>query len=327
MRSTPSRIAAGLAVLALAAATSAGAQTGDWPSKPVRILVPIAAGSVTDVVLRAAAPLVSAQLGQQLVVENRPGASGVIGAEACARATADGYTICATYHAIMSFNPHTFEKLPYDPARDFVPVTNLYFVTEALVVPRSLAPNTVAELRSFAAANPAALNFGTLGEGSLQELMVAWLNREWNAKVQGVPYKGGGPIAAAVTAGEIQMAQMGLGNFLGPIRAGQVKALALSAARRSPQLPDVPTLAEAGLGGFASRPWWGIVVPAGTPAPIVARLNATFVSVFRDPKFVEFLEGRYVEPAPGTAAEFASFLEADRKAAGELVRLAKRGKN
>lgn len=302
-------------------AGSAGAQS-DYPNKPIRVLLPIAPGSVTDVVLRAAAVPLGQRLGQPLVIDNRTGASGIVGAEACAKAAPDGYTVCAVYHSIMSYNPYTFEKLPYDPERDFTPVTNLFFVTEGLVVPSSLPVQTVADLRAYAMKNPTGVNLGTLGEGSLQELFVSWLNREWKTSVVGIAYKGGGPIANALGAGEIQIGQMGIGNFLGLIQAGKLRALAISASQRSKLLPQVPTMAEAGLGGFPARTWWGLVVPAGTPAPIVARLNADFVQVFRDPKFAEYMEGRYVEGAAGTPQEFAAFLKADREAARTLVRLA-----
>jgi tripartite-type tricarboxylate transporter receptor subunit TctC len=308
------------AVLALATG-NASAQS-DYPNKPIRLLLPIAAGSVTDVVLRAASQPLSQRLGQQVVIDNRTGASGIVGAEACAKAAPDGYTVCAVYHSIMSYNPYTFDKLPYDAGRDFAPVTNLFFVTEGLVVPSSLPVQSVAELRAFAAKNPAALNLGTLGEGSLQELFVSWLNREWKSSIVGIAYKGGGPIANALGAGEIQIGQMGIGNFLGLIQAGKLRALAISAGQRSKLLPQVPTMAEAGLGGFPARTWWGLVVPTGTPAPVIAKLNAEFVQVFRDPRFAEYMEGRYVEGAAGTPQEFAAFLKSDREAAQMLVRLA-----
>ena len=264
--------------LLLAASTFALAQTG-FPNKPIRIFVPIAAGSVTDVVLRAAAPLLSQRLGQPVIIDNRPGASGIVGAEACAKAPADGYTICAVYHSIMSFNPYTFDKLPYDPDKDFAPVGRLFFVTEGLVVPAAFPVQSVADLKTYALQHPSGVNLGTLGEGSLQELFVAWLNREWKTKIVGVPYKGGGPIANAVTSGEIQMAQMGLGNFIGLVQGGQLKAIAVASEKRSKSLPNVPTVQEAGLGGFPSRPWWGIAAPAGTPPAVVARLNADFNAV------------------------------------------------
>ncbi len=309
------------AVLSLMVGAFASAQTA-YPSKPIRLLVPIAAGSVTDVVLRAAVPLLSQRLGQPVVIENRPGASGVVGAEACAKASPDGYTICAVYHSIMSFNPYTFDKLPYDPDKDFAPVGRLFFVTEGLVVPAAFPVNSVSELKAYALQHPNGVNLGTLGEGSLQELLVAWLNREWKTKIVGVPYKGGGPIANAVTSGEIQMAQMGLGNFIGLLQGGQLRAIAIAADKRSKLFPNVPTVQEAGLGGFPSRPWWGIAAPAGTAPPVVARLNAEFNAVFRDPKMLEMMEARYVEPALTSSPEFTSFLKTDRESAGVLVRLA-----
>ena len=315
------------AVIALLALLAGVVHAQTYPAKPIRFIVPIAPGSVTDVVVRAAAQELAPRLGQPLVIDNRAGASGIIGAEACARAPADGYTICAVYHAIMSFNALTHDKLPYDAERDFAPVTNLYFVTEALVVPAALPVASVEELRSHARSNPRALNLGTLGEGSLQELFLAWLNREWQVAIQGIPYKGGGPIASAVTAGEIQMGLMGVGNFVGAIQSGRVKPLAVSSQRRAAALPNVPTMDEAGLAGFRSRPWWGLAAPAGTPPAAIERLNAEFVKLLREPKFLEFLEGRFVEPAPGTQQEFAAFLKADREVAASLVRLARQGKN
>ena len=310
------------AVLFAATSGQVGAQAS-YPNKPIHILVPIAAGSVTDVVMRAAAQELTPRFGQAVLIENRPGASGIIGAEACAKAAPDGYTACAVYHATMSFNPLMFDKLPYDPQKDFVPVTNLYFVIEALMAPAALPANSVGELKALAIAKPGALNFGTLGPGSLQELLVAWLNDEWKTNIAGIPYKGGGPIAAALAANEIQLGQMGIGNFIGQIKAGQVKALAVNGNKRSPLLLTVPTATEAGIGGFSSRPWWGLAVPAGTPKETIARLNAEFVRLFREPKFAEFLDARAVEPAPGTPEEFATFLKLDRESAAALVRLAK----
>ena len=322
MHSTIRRAGLVLALTACVLSPAVQAQD-DYPTRPVKLIVPIAPGSVTDVVLRAATPALGQQLGQPIVVENRPGASGIDGAEACAKAPADGYTLCAVYHATMSFNPFMFEKLPYDPARDFTPINRLFYVTEGLVVPAALPVRSVAELRAYAKAHPDAVNFGTLGSGSLQELLVAWLNREWGTRMVGVPYKGGGPIANAVTAGEIQLAQMGLGNFIGLIQSGQLRAIAVAGAQRSPQLPDVPTMAESGLGGFPSRPWWGIAAPAGTPSSIVARIHRAFTAVFQDPKMVEVMQTRYVESALDTPEQFVRFLAQDRQAAGMLVELAR----
>jgi tripartite-type tricarboxylate transporter receptor subunit TctC len=294
----------------------------EYPTKPVRVIVPIAPGSVTDVLARAAAQELSARLGQPLLVENRVGASGIIGGEACARAAPDGYTLCILYSNILSFNPHLFDKLPYDVSRDFAPVTNLYFITEGLIASASLPVDSVDELRILARTKPGTLNFGTLGPGSGPELFLNWLNAQWRTDITAIPYKGGGPVALALAAGEIQLGFMGLGNFIGPIQGGQVKVLAVSGSKRSKLVPGAPTRDEAGLGAYPGRVWWGLLVPAGTAGVIVQKLNTQLVRLFREPKFVEFLENRYVEPATGTPEEFAAFLKADRDTAGKLVRLA-----
>jgi tripartite-type tricarboxylate transporter receptor subunit TctC len=308
--------------LALAAALAAGSASAqqDYPAKPIRLIVPLAAGSITDIVLRSAAQELQSRLGQPLLIDNRPGASGMVGTDACAKAPADGYTVCAVYLASMSLNPHTIAKLPYDPDKDLAPIGKLFYVTEGLFVPVTLPVSTVAELRSQAARTP--MNFGTLGEGSLQDLFVAWLNGEWKTAIAGIPYKGGGPISNALAAGEIQIGLMGVGNFIPLMQAGKVKALAVSTEQRSPLLPNVPTMKEAGLGGFTTHVWWGLAAPAGTPPNVISRLNTEFNRLLREPKFAEFLQSRHLVPAPGTTQEFAQFLKADREQAAALVRQA-----
>jgi tripartite-type tricarboxylate transporter receptor subunit TctC len=316
-----SRALAGTAAVLLALGAAQALGQPAYPAKPVRVIVPIAPGSVTDVLVRAIAQELTTRLGQSVLVENRASASGVIGGEACARAAPDGYTLCVLYPNILSFNPHLFDKLPYDVERDFVPVTNLYFITEGLVATASLAVTSVDELKSLARAKPGTLNFGTLGPGSGPELFLNWLNAQWQTDITPIPYKGGGPVALALATGEIQLGFMGLGNFIAQIQGGQVKVLAVSGSKRSKLVPGAPTRDEAGLGGYPGRVWWGLLVPTGTNAAIVQKLNAEFVQLFREPKFVDFLESRYVEPATGTPEEFAAFLKADRQAAGKLVRL------
>ncbi|MCR0983340.1 Bug family tripartite tricarboxylate transporter substrate binding protein [Roseomonas populi] len=308
------------ALLASAMAWGAphSAQAQPYPSRPLRVIVPIAPGSVTDVILRAASPELSQRLGQPVVIENRAGANGIVGAQACAAAAPDGYTLCAVYHATMSFNPLQFDRLPYDPA-SFVPVTNLFLLTEVLVASSATPARSVEELRRLATTQP--LTFGTLGGGSLQELLVSWLNNQWGANITGIPYRGGGPIALAVAANEIQLGNMGVGNFLGGIQAGTVRPLAVTTTRRSPLLPETPTFGEAGLGGFPSRGWWGLVAPAGTPAEAVNRINAEVNRLFRDPAFADFLGRQGVQPQPGTPAEFAAFMAEDRAGAEALIRL------
>jgi tripartite-type tricarboxylate transporter receptor subunit TctC len=299
---------------------SADAQ--DYPNRPIRVIVSIAAGSVTDVIIRRASNDISPRFGQQLVIENKGGAAGILGAQACATATPDGYTLCVIYHSTMSYNPLLFEKLPYDPDKDFVPITRLFFLTEGVFVPASLGVNSVEELKTFAHAKPDSLNFATLGEGSFPDLFLRWLNNQWHTRIVGIPYKGGGPAAQAIAAGEVQLTRFGVGNFMGLLEAGNVKALAVTSAKRSSLLPNVPTYAEVGWGDYPGQGWWGLAAPKGTSAAIIAKINAEFVKTFKDPKFIEFLEKEFVVSAPTSPEEFSEFLKADRKAAEALVKIA-----
>ena len=301
-------------------AVSAQAQT--YPDRPIRLIVSIAAGSVTDVIMRKTGAELQPQLGQPLVIENRGGASGIVAAQACAQATPDGYTLCVIYHSTMSYNPLLFSKLPYDPDRDLVPVARLFFLNEGLFVSNEIGVNTVAELKKLAQAKPESLNYATLGEGSFPDLYLKWLNNQWGTKIVGVPYKGGGPAAQALAANQVQLTRFGIGNFLGLIQGGKVKALAVSSEKRSPLLPDVPTLAEAGLGGYPGQGWWGLAAPKGTPPAIVNKINAIFVKLYKDPKFVDYLNHQAVVAAPDSPAEFATFLKEDRKAAEALIKIA-----
>ena len=317
----PRGVAACASILAplMVWALPVGAQT--YPDRPIRVIVPIAAGSVTDIIMRATASELAPRLGQSLVIENKGGASGIPGAQACAQAAPDGYTLCLVYHNTLSINPLMFNKLPYDADKDFTLITNLYLLVEALFVSSSLNVNTAAELKAYAQAHPTALNYGTLGPGSSPEMFLKWMNQKWNVNIVGIPYRGGGPIAQALVAGELQVAKMGLGNFLGLMGTGKIKPIAVAAARRSILAPEVPTLAEAGI-DFPPFGWWGLAAPKGVPQPIVERINAELVKLYREPKFVDYLEKQAVLPAPGSPAEFAAFLKKDRRDAEFLIQIA-----
>lgn len=299
--------------------TTANAQ--NYPDKPIRMIVSIAAGSVTDVIMRAASKEVEAKLGQPLVIENRGGAAGILGGQACAQSPGDGYTLCVIYHSTMSYNPVLFDKLPYNPETDLVPVTRLFFLTEGLFISADLPVKTVAELRALAQSKPEGLNFATLGNGSFPDLFRIWLNNQWGTKIVGVPYKGGGPAAQALASNEVQLTRFGIGNFRGAMDAGRVRVLAVTSEKRSPLLPDVPTYKEAGL-DYPGQGWWGLAVPKGTPTPIVDKIHAAFVAVFNDPKFIEYLDNQSVVSATTSPAGFIDFLKADRKAAEDLVKIA-----
>ena len=262
------------------------ARADSYPSRPIKMIVSIAAGSVTDVIMRTAAGRLQQQLGQPVVVENLGGASGIVAGQTCAQAAPDGYTICVIYHSTMSYNPLLFSNLPYDADKDFAPVTRLFWLIEGVFVPTSLGVNSVAELKTLAQSKPSGLNYATLGEGSFPDLFLRWLNNQWHTQIVGIPYKGGGPAAQAIAADEVQMTRFGVGNFMGLIQGGKAKALAVTSAQRSPLLPDVPTYAEVGWGGYPGQGWWGLAAPKGTPPEIVAKLNSEFVKLFTDPQFV-----------------------------------------
>jgi tripartite-type tricarboxylate transporter receptor subunit TctC len=309
-------------LLCLTTAWASGANAQPYPDRPIRTIVSIAAGSVTDVIMRAAANELQSRLGQPLVIENRGGAAGILGGQACAQAAPDGYTICVIYHSTMSYNPLLFTKLPYDPDNNFTPITRLFFLTEGVFVSSALNVNSIAELKARAQERPAGLNFATLGDGSFPDLFLKWLNNQWGTNIVGIPYRGGGPAAQALAANDVQITRFGVGNFMALIEAGKVKALAVSAPQRSPLLPDVPTFAEVGFGSYPGQGWWGLVAPKGTPDDVLDRLNREFVRLFSDPKFVEFLEKQAVVAAPTTRSDFAAFLKEDRKAAETLIRVA-----
>jgi tripartite-type tricarboxylate transporter receptor subunit TctC len=272
--------------------------------------------------MRAAAAELQPRLGQPLVVENVGGAAGILGAKACAQAAPDGYNVCIIYHSTMSFNPLLFSNLPYNPDTDFIPVGRLFFLVEGLFVSSALNVNSVAELKVLAQSKPDALNYATLGEGSYPDLFRNWLNNQWGTKIVGIPYRGGGPAAQALAANNVQLTRFGVGNFIGLVQAGKVKALAVSSAKRSPVLPDVPTFAEIGWGNYPGQGWWGVAVPKGTPPQIVARLSAEFQKLFSEPKFTAFLDKQAVVPAATDQAGFIAFLKQDRKDAETLIKIA-----
>jgi tripartite-type tricarboxylate transporter receptor subunit TctC len=311
------------AALGLGLAHSAPAEAQGYPTKPIRTIVAIAPGSVTDVIMRAAANELTSRLGQTLVIENNGGASGILAGQQCAGAAPDGYTICTLYHSITSYNPYLFNKLPYDAEKSFEPIARLFFLIEGLAVSNASGVSSVAELKAAVAAKPAAFNFGTLGRGSGPELFLQWLNNQWGSQIAAVAFRGGGPVAQAIAAGDIQIGKMGVGNFSALAEAGKLKLIAVASPTRVASLPTVPTMAEAGLGDFKFDGWWGLGAPRGTPQAAIGRLNAEFVKLFSEPKFQEFLAKQTVRPSPTSPQAFASFMREDRKTAEALIKIAK----
>lgn len=290
-----------------------------YPGKPIRVLQPIPPGSTTDNVIRALGRELQGPLGQPWVVENRPGASMTIGAQACAKAAPDGYTLCSLASDHLTLLPLLFASLPYDPEKDFKPVALLFYNVDGLVASTGLAANSVNELKAFAQANPGKLNFGTLGPGTTTDLFREWIARDWGARITAIPYKGGPQITTALMANEVHITRFGLGSLGGQIKSGLVKVLAVGSSQRSKLLPSVPTFGEAGI-GFPIKVWWGLFAPAGTPDAIVNRLNAEIVRIYRDPKFLDQMESQYLDPAAGTIEAFAAIIKTDKERAAEVVR-------
>ncbi len=310
------------AAITFSAAVAFQAQAQQYPSRPIRIIVAIAAGSPTDVMLRTAGQQLQQPLGQSLVVENRPGGNQVVGAEACARSSPDAYTYCVVTNTAMSVNPHIISRLSYDPDKDFKPVTALWFLINGLVATASLPVNSIKELRTLAVSKPGSLNFATQGSGTGPDIFRQWLNEHWNTRIVGVPYKGANLIMNALIAGEVDFSRIApLGDYIAvQMKAGKVKLLAVGTSKRLAQFPDVPTYAEVALDGFPEKTWWGLFAPAGTPDAMVRRVHAEFARLFRDPRFAAYLEAQFVEPAVTSPEQFAAFLKEDRERAGQTVK-------
>ena len=308
-------------VFAIVAAAASQATAQTYPSRPIRVIIASPPGTSVDSVIRPSAQELGLRLGgQPVIIENRAGASEIIALEACAKSSPDGYTLCLVSKDGMSYNPHLYAKLPYDADKDYQPVTHLFFMTSTLAASASLPAGSVNELRALASAKPGAFNFGTRGANSNQDVFRQWLGIQWKTEFVGVPYKGQNFLLNALAAGEVHLTLGSLGTIAGLVQSGKAKLLAMERSKRHAQMPEVPTFAEAGFEAWPGRPFWGIVVPAGTPGAIVGRLNAEFVQVFRETKFQQLLEKQYFESAVGTPEEFASFLKSDRERIGLLVR-------
>jgi tripartite-type tricarboxylate transporter receptor subunit TctC len=309
--------AAMIAVATGVLASGAAAQQR-YPEKPVRLVVPYAPGGGTDILARVLSPKVSESLGQTLVVENRPGAGGNIGAEAVAKAAPDGYTL------VMGANTIAINaglgKLPFDPVKDFAPVTMLASAPMVVVVHPSVNARTLKELIALAKANPGTLNFSTPGNGTPQHLAEELLNRMAGVNIQHVLYKGGGPALTDIVAGQTQVAVLTMGSVKPYVDQGKLRALAVATARRSKAMPDVPTVAEAGVPGYEADLWYGIFAPAGTPPEVIARLNADFGKALAAPEVQERLAVQGFEIAPSTPEQLGAIHRGDIDKYGRLIR-------
>ena len=307
----------GSMVLALNAVASAIAQ--DYPTRPIRVLTATSAGGTSDIFMRVVGEEIQKRWGQPIVVENRPGGGMTIGGRACAEAPNDGYTICILPVETLSYNQFLFKRLPYDPEKDFEPITNPFFNTQVLVASSALNVTTLEALAAYSKAKPGTLSY-TAPSVPLALFLEHW-KQETGADLVKVPFKGGGEAVNGVLSGATPVAFFGLSNWIAQIRAGAVKPIAVDGDVRSPLLPDVPTLRELGYRGPLTRVYFGIVAPAGAPKAILVKIRDELTRIGADPTFRrQRLIDQGLEPVFDTPEEFARFLREDRAASARIVK-------
>jgi tripartite-type tricarboxylate transporter receptor subunit TctC len=308
------------AVLLALAAFAAPARADDYPSRPIRLIIPFPPGGSNDVVGRIIAGQLSKKLGQQIFVDNRAGAGGVVGSDVAAKSTPDGYTllVISVAHAV---DPWIY-KLPYDPIKDFVPVAIMGTGTNVLTVNPKVPIHSVKELLDFAKDKPGVLNYGSAGIGSFQNLSGELFKLMANVDIVHVPYKGGGPAMLAVIGGEAQVMFSSIVQTVPNIQSGALRPLATGGAKRSPILPDLPTIGEAGVPGYVAADWWGILAPAGTPAPVVEKLHAAVEDVLNSEDTKKYMDQQGAAPVHMTSAEFGKYIASEIDKWGPVVKKA-----
>ncbi|MFA4913993.1 MAG: tripartite tricarboxylate transporter substrate binding protein [Burkholderiaceae bacterium] len=321
-----SRAFAQLAVVGLFTLTGAHAVAAEsaqnYPSKPITIIVPFSAGGTTDILARGIGQKLGERWKVSVVIENKPGAGGNIGSAQVARSAPDGYMLVMGTIGTHAINPGLYKEMPYDAIKDFAPITRAAMVPNALVVPREAPYNTIKELIAFGKANPGKLTFGSSGHGSTLHMSGETFKVMTGVDMVHVPYKGSSPAVADLLGGQISMIFDNLPSALPHIKSGRLKVLALTSAQRSDQLPDVPTLAEAGVPGYDVVSWFGLWAPAGTPADIVNKINQAVVAIIESPDMQKQIREQGAMPHPESPAEFAAFIQTEGKKWADVVRSA-----
>jgi len=305
-------------LLALAAAAPAAAQ--QYPTRPVRFVVPFAPGGSTDTLARTMGVKLADALGQQVVVDNRPGGNGDIGMLIVARAPADGHTIVLGYIANLAIAPSLQAKMPYDPVKDFAPITQPASSPNVLTAHPSVPAKNLKELIALANASPGKVSFASTGVASVGHLTGELINNLAGIRMTHVPYKGSGQAVTDILGGHVQVMFSGFSSTLHHIKSGKLRALAVTGPKRSPALNDVPTISEQGFPGVEATAWYGVLAPAGTPKPVVTRLHADLVKVLRQPDVVQKLDGLGFEIAGSTPGEFAAYIRSEIKKWEKVVR-------
>ena len=290
---------------------AASVAQSDYPNKPIRLIIGFPPGGSTDIVGRIVAMKLSERLGQPVIVDNRGGAGGTIGAELASKATPDGYTLTIGTTSTHAVAAGAYSKLPYDPIKNFAPVSLVAITPYLLVVNPQVQANSLADLVSLAKSQPGKLNYASAGNGSTTHLAMEMLKDAAKINLVHIPYKGNGPADIAILGGEVQSVFGSMPALLQNTKAGKLRALAVGTARRSPALPDVPTVAELGYPGFEAALWLGVLAPAGTPQPIIDRLNRELTSIAATPDFRSLMDKNGAEPISNTPEQFATMIRAE----------------
>ena len=305
MRNTT--IACLLAAMTMPALAAENAQT--YPSKPIRLVVPFTPGGSTDILARVIGMKLTEAWGKQVVIDNRPGAGGNIGVDLVAKSLPDGYTLVMGHIGTFGVNPTLYPKLPYDSIRDFQPITLVALVPNMLSVNPSLPVKSVKELIALAKAKPGTINFGSGGNGSAAHLAGEYFKLMTKTEITHIPYRGTSPAVTDLIAGQIQMIITGVPPTLNFVKTGKLRALAVATSKRLALLPDLPTIAEAGVPGYEATQWYGVLAPAGTPRPIVDKLNAEMAKAIKGPDVREKLAADAAEPVGNSPEEFGAFIK------------------
>jgi tripartite-type tricarboxylate transporter receptor subunit TctC len=310
-----------VAVLLATGLFSQQAALAQYPTRPVHIVVPYPAGGAVDAFARVLTQQLSELWGQQVVVDNRPGASTMIGADQVAKSPPDGYTLLLTAELTLVIVPHLYEKIPYDPLRDFTPIVALVSATQALVANPSLPVKTVKDLVALAKAKPGQLTYGSFGNGSTGHLNMEVLQAMTGARFNHIPYNGAGPAMNDVIGGHIDFMLAALSIVKGNVQAGKLRMIGVGSNHRSSEFPDVPTISESGAPGFEAKSWFGLVAPAGTPPDVIRKINQDVTKVISDRAFAEkFLAAQGLEPITGTPEQFAVLVRAETVRWGKVVK-------
>lgn len=311
---------AGLLSLILAASTALPAAAQTYPSKPIRFLMPHPAGAGMDFVSRTVANKLTESWGQQVIVDSRPGAGGIIGLQIAAKTTPDGYTFVPTSIGPLAVNPSLHRKLPYDPVRDFDTVTTLISALNILVVNPAVPAKSVKDLIALAKSQPGKLKYASSANGNTDHLAGELFKMLAGVNMVHIPYKGGGPAALAILSGEVDAIFAVYQNIAPQLNAGKLRPLAVAVGKRWPTLPDVPTVAEMGVPGFEVVNWYGLVAPAKTPRDIITKMNKEVVRILQMPDVVKVLADNGMVPLPSTPEQFSAFLRSEIKKWGKVVR-------